>query len=99
MPKQYQYIKVGDYVMANILNENDQDCWIPGKVLHVWFYTGKDGFDRLAYSVQYYNNYEGLNEQEQVIKINKKRYDWYKDYLIDLIKNPYDRKDDDNRCN
>ena len=59
VPKRYQYVKQGDYVMANILNENDQECWIPGIVTRVMFYTHKDGFDRLVYTVRFYNNYEG----------------------------------------
>ncbi|CAF0714125.1 unnamed protein product [Brachionus calyciflorus] len=75
-------ITIGDYVMANVLDEFDKICWVPGIVEHI-DYEAKP----IKYHVRYYNGEEGVNIYVQLIKINKERYIYIKDFIFNLLLN------------
>ncbi|RNA18473.1 von Willebrand factor A domain-containing 3B-like [Brachionus plicatilis] len=75
-------IKIGDYVMANILNEFDKDCWVPGIVQGIDYDT-----EPVSYHIVYYNGEKGLNIYTQLIKISKARYVLIRDFILNLLLN------------
>lgn len=72
--------KEGDFVMANIINEFGQDCWVPGIVQFVNYDS-----EPISYRVLYYNGEEGSNTYTQLIKLSKDQYFNIKDYILLLI--------------
>lgn len=72
--------KIGDYVMANILNEFDKDCWVPGIVKNIDYTT-----QPISYHIVYYNGEEGLNIYIQLIKITKSLYFLTKDFILKIL--------------
>jgi hypothetical protein len=72
-------LKVGDYVMANIMNEHDQDCWIPGIIKSIDY---NDADEEFVYTVIYFNGEEGQNVNKQLIKIGKFQYHLFTQYLM-----------------
>ena len=68
--------------MANILNEYDQDCWMPGLVKSIEY----DDFNRCdVFTIIYYNGEEGQNTNEQLIKINKSQYDMFVEFFMSKL--------------
>jgi hypothetical protein len=55
--------------MAQVINEYDEVCWVPGILVKIRENAYPKGF-----SVQYYNGSLGENHRQELIKINKKIY-------------------------
>lgn len=68
--------------MANVLNEFDKECWVPGIVKNIDYNT-----EPISYHILYYNDKEGLNIYEQLIKISKSSFLLAKDYILDILLN------------
>ena len=83
LPTKYQRIREGDYVMCNVINEHDQDCWIPARVFEIT--SDKKNDQQPIYSVIYYNGLEGQNSVDQVIKINENRFFLFADYILNIM--------------
>jgi hypothetical protein len=54
--------------MANVTNEFNQKCWVPGIVQHVVL------DDSQSYTILYFNGQENENIRRELIRINKKTY-------------------------
>ena len=68
--------------MANVLNEFDKECWVPGIVKSIDYNT-----DPISYHILYYNDEEGLNIYVQLIKIRKALYLSAKNYILNILLN------------
>lgn len=55
--------------MAQVINENNEICWVPGLLVKIRENAYPKGF-----IVQYYNGRFGENHRQELIKINMKRY-------------------------
>lgn len=76
--------------MANILNEKDQDCWIPGRVKSIEHQP--DGGGVCFFKIQYYNGEIGENTNDQLIKISKSQYQMFIDYIMAKLAEPIKSK-------
>jgi hypothetical protein len=69
-------IKPGDYVMAAVINEFKEKCYVPGIVQSTCVRkTSK------TYMVMYFNGIEGMNKRNEVIVITKNRYGLAADFI------------------
>jgi len=60
---------LGDYVLASVINEYDQLCWVPGIIQAIDDYA----YPKL-YTVLYFNGQENENIKLEMVKINKFSY-------------------------
>jgi len=67
------YLSVGDYVMASVLNEYDDRCWVPGIIQTKLVQIDPRSFPKL-FTVLYFNGQEGDNCRAELIKVNKHIY-------------------------
>ncbi len=68
--------------MANILNELDQDCWMPGLVKAIEY----DEFNRCpVHRIIYYNGEEAENTSEQLVRITKAQYDMFVEFFMSKL--------------
>jgi hypothetical protein len=68
--------KLGDYVMAHVINEFDQKCWVPGIVQ-----TIDQNTQPKVYTILYFNGQEGENTRMELIRINKNSYGFIVNYI------------------
>lgn len=68
--------QAGDYVMASVINEFEQKCYVPGIIQLV----DPNSFPKL-YTVLYFNGQEGENTRPEMIKINKSTYGSIVNYI------------------
>lgn len=72
----YKILKLGDYVMASVINEFEQNCWVPGIVQSI---------DQISYTklftVLYFNGQEGENTRQELYKINRNTYGFIVNYI------------------
>jgi hypothetical protein len=71
--------------MANILNELDQDCWVPGIVKSVEY---DDLNVTNVYTIIYYNGEEGENVNAQLVRISKATYDLVVEFIMSKLLKP-----------
>ena len=63
--------------MANVINEFGETCWVPGKIIDIYY----DKNQPKLYRVKYFNGEEDDNTFYQMVKIDEKLY--Y--YIVELI--------------
>ena len=72
----FYLVQLGDYVMALVINEFDQSCWVPGIVQTI----NEFSFPKL-YKILYFNGQEGDNSRVELVKINKNLYGFIVNYI------------------
>lgn len=63
--------------MANVINELNQICWVPGQVIDIDYSSNPK-----LYRVVYYNNEEDDNTFYQLVRISKRMYLYAKDRIL-----------------
>ncbi len=63
------YFKLGDYVLASVINEYEDVCWVPGVIQSI-----DDYHYPKIYTVLYFNGQESENIKLEMVKINKTTY-------------------------
>ena len=66
------YLSVGDYVMASVINEYDERCWVPGIIQTKLVQVDAHSRPKL-FMVLYFNGQEGNNSRVELIKIGMSR--------------------------
>ncbi len=61
--------KVGDYVLASVVNEYEEVCWVPGVIQSIDDYP----YPKI-YTVLYFNGQESENIKLEMVKITKSNY-------------------------
>ena len=61
--------KAGDHVMASVINEYDERCFVPGIIQAV-----NENSTPKLYTILYFNGQENYNLRNELIKICKKKY-------------------------
>jgi hypothetical protein len=65
--------------MVNIINELDQDCWVPGMVQAIDHES-----DPVIYYVILYNETKCTKTFSQLLKIGRDRYYYIRDFILFL---------------
>ena len=71
------FFSAGDYVMACVVNEFEEKCWVPGIIQAKIIATKPCCLKCLnvkMYRILYFNGQEGDNSESELIKINKHSY-------------------------
>ncbi len=69
-------MQLGDYVMATVINEFREKCYVPGIIQSI--NTRKS---TQLYTVMYFNGVEGVNKRNEIILITKNRYGLAADFI------------------
>ena len=56
--------------MAKVTNEFGENCWVPGKIMDIYYYSKSPKLFR----VLYYNGVEGYNMTNELVKIDENLY-------------------------
>lgn len=74
------YLSVGDYVMASVINEYNERCWVPGIIQTKLIQIDAHAHPKL-YMVLYFNGQEGNNCRQELVKISKHFYGTAVNYI------------------
>jgi hypothetical protein len=72
--------KLGDYVMAAVINEFKEKCYVPGIIQSINVRKNTK-----LYTVMYFNGIEGVNKRNEIIVITKNRYGLAADFIRNKI--------------
>jgi len=78
------YFSAGDYVMAKVINEFDEKCWVPGVIQSKMLVNKPCCLKCMSvkmFRILFFNGQEGDNAESELIKINKYSYGFIVNYI------------------
>jgi hypothetical protein len=82
LKKRFQFLQLGDYVMAKIINESNHVCWVPGIIKKI-----REHFYPKYYEIIYFNGKQDLNTRYELVKITNRQYDRIVDFIRRQMQN------------